>query len=219
MSSVITDDGTVIITQVYPRGKGVGAIAEPQLQHKESPIRKFLRGEPKALGAVQIMIGVFMFATGIVMSFDHAVSVYVGAPFWGGILFISSGSVSVSAEKYQTRCLVKAALVLNILGSVVAGFVFIAYCFGLLLDTFHSRSELKPGLNSIMMILSLLEMIITISTSGFACKELCSPSQSHMLIVQHVTSSQFKSQDSSDNPYKALVDVDETASVMTAPAE
>ncbi|KAG7459534.1 hypothetical protein MATL_G00211580 [Megalops atlanticus] len=219
MSSVITDDGTVIITQVYPRGKGVGAITEPQSQHKESPIRKFLQGEPKALGAVQIMIGVFMITTGIVMSFDHAVSVYLGAPFWGGVLFISSGSVSVSAEKRQTRCLVKAALVLNTLSSVAAGIVFIAYCFGLAFDSFHSSSVFKPGLNAILLILSLLEMIIAISTSGFACKELCSPSQSHMIIVQHVTSSQFKSQDSSDNPYKALVDMDETASVMTAPAE
>uniref|UniRef100_A0A2K6TXS0 Membrane spanning 4-domains A15 n=1 Tax=Saimiri boliviensis boliviensis TaxID=39432 RepID=A0A2K6TXS0_SAIBB len=74
------------------------------------PVETFLTGEPKALGTVQILIGLIHLGFGSVLLMvrrGHVGMFFIdgGVPFWGGACFIISGSLSVAAEKNHTSCL------------------------------------------------------------------------------------------------------------------
>ncbi|OBS58801.1 hypothetical protein A6R68_10129 [Neotoma lepida] len=89
------------------------------------PIETFLTGEPKALGTVQILIGLIHLGFGSVLLMvrrGHLGMLFTegGVPFWGGACFIISGSLSVAAEKNHTSCLVRSSLGTNILSAMAA---------------------------------------------------------------------------------------------------
>ncbi|XP_070284196.1 membrane-spanning 4-domains subfamily A member 8-like isoform X2 [Myotis yumanensis] len=73
------------------------------------PAQRSLK-EGKVLGAIQILIGLIHIGLGsvigMVLWYYAAVSFYGGYPFWGGILFIISGSLSVASEQQpRSSCL------------------------------------------------------------------------------------------------------------------
>ncbi|XP_037694898.1 membrane-spanning 4-domains subfamily A member 15 isoform X2 [Choloepus didactylus] len=75
------------------------------------PVEAFLTGEPKALGTVQILIGLIHLGFGSVLLLvrrGHLGMLFIegGVPFWGGACFIISGSLSVAAERNHSSCLV-----------------------------------------------------------------------------------------------------------------
>ncbi|KAL8182814.1 UNVERIFIED_CONTAM: hypothetical protein K2H54_002121 [Gekko kuhli] len=83
-----------------------------------------MRGSPRVLGAIQIVIGsvhltfgslLFMFS-GLYMSYIM-LSRYL---YWGGILFIFSGFLLMFADRYQASCVVKGSLALNVINSFAA---------------------------------------------------------------------------------------------------
>ncbi|XP_055439371.1 membrane-spanning 4-domains subfamily A member 15 isoform X1 [Bubalus kerabau] len=89
------------------------------------PGETFLTGEPKALGTVQILIGLIHLGFGGVLLMvrrGHVGMLFIegGVPFWGGACFIISGSLSVAAEKNHTSCLVRSSLGTNILSTMAA---------------------------------------------------------------------------------------------------
>nr|XP_019609566.1 PREDICTED: membrane-spanning 4-domains subfamily A member 15 isoform X2 [Rhinolophus sinicus] len=97
------------------------ATQAPDLQ----PMETFLTGEPKALGTVQILIGLIHLGFGSVLLMvrrGHVGMLFIesGVPFWGGACFIISGSLSVAAEKSHTSCLVRSSLGTNILSATAA---------------------------------------------------------------------------------------------------
>ncbi|TTI92388.1 Membrane-spanning 4-domains subfamily A member 15 [Bagarius yarrelli] len=74
----------------------------------ETPLRQFLKVQPKALGTVQIMIGVLTILFGIVLASDPVLlqaSVLSGNVFWGPIVYIITGSLAVAAENRLNSCL------------------------------------------------------------------------------------------------------------------
>uniref|UniRef100_A0A672HM27 Membrane-spanning 4-domains subfamily A member 15-like n=1 Tax=Salarias fasciatus TaxID=181472 RepID=A0A672HM27_SALFA len=82
---------------------------------------KFRKVHPKALGTVQIMIGVLTLLFGIATAVHiPSLGVLSGIFVWGALIYIASGSVTVAAEKHLSRCLINASLVLNIIAAVVA---------------------------------------------------------------------------------------------------
>ncbi|GAA6075887.1 membrane-spanning 4-domains subfamily A member 4A-like isoform X1 [Tachysurus ichikawai] len=83
----------------------------------------FLKGEPKAVGTVQIMIGSLTFLLGIVLTS------LVSYP-WPSV-FISSGALSVATAKNHNPCMVNASLGMNVFSAVVAGVFIVLF----LLDT------------------------------------------------------------------------------------
>ncbi|XP_015193202.1 membrane-spanning 4-domains subfamily A member 4D-like [Lepisosteus oculatus] len=168
----------------------------------QADLKKFLTGEPKALGVVQIMIAVALVLLGGIQIVALQVTVGIpGIPFWGAVFYIVSGSLSVAASNYPRSALINGALAMNIFSSVVA-------CIGAVLSGINivihksydytnrynsmlqwSTVSMSMGLSAAMLILSMLELAVAVSTAIFCCKATCcSSSPPHTILLQQVTS-------------------------------
>ncbi|XP_030046138.1 membrane-spanning 4-domains subfamily A member 15-like [Microcaecilia unicolor] len=221
MNPVVTGaNGVVVITQVIPpNGQHVIQAGPNILQNTlcqvPETLRKFFKGEPKALGVTQILIGLMQFILGVILVSAtptlSSIFAIIGLPFWGGVLFIISGSLSVAAKNKANMCLVKGSMVMNILSSIAAfiGIIFLSVdlsftyysyysCNYNFYDGHHSGSyyneydcqRLKDalmraihGIQGVLLLLMLLEFFISISTSAFGCKAVCCSSNSNMQSV------------------------------------
>ncbi|XP_048216519.1 B-lymphocyte antigen CD20 isoform X2 [Perognathus longimembris pacificus] len=95
------------------------------------PTQSFFMRESKALGAVQIMNGLFHLALGgllmIPMGVYAPICVTVWYPLWGGTMFIISGSLLVAAEKSFRKSLVRMKVIMNSLSlfSAISGIILL----------------------------------------------------------------------------------------------
>ncbi|KAF5896771.1 membrane-spanning 4-domains subfamily A member 4A-like, partial [Clarias magur] len=140
-----------------------------------SQLTSFMKAEPKTLGTVQIMIGVWTFLLGIVLSTYYlSPGTLSGITLWGSLLFISSGALSVATANNSNSCVMKAAMGLNAASAVAAGLALILLAVDLILGSIHSYTmHLLNGINGVLFIFSLLELNISICTFVFACKATC----------------------------------------------
>ncbi|KAL7890897.1 hypothetical protein AOLI_G00003730 [Acnodon oligacanthus] len=164
---------------------------------KSSPagfLGKFLKGEPKALGTVQIMIGLFTILSAFVVI--RTTFVVSGISFWGALIYISTGSLTIAAENKLNPCLVKASLGMNVISAVTAGidvFILSADLKAEVIYYDYSKScsfsstycESSYVLLSIILIFTLLEFCISICISAFACKATCSSQPMVMFVVSN----------------------------------
>ncbi|XP_043828480.1 B-lymphocyte antigen CD20 [Dromiciops gliroides] len=120
----------------------------------QSPtLKSFFRRESKALGAVQIMIGLFHFGLGgvllmVPMSTYAPICVTVWYPFWGGIIYITSGSFLVAAENTSRSCLVNTRLGMNaisLFSSISGVILLIMDIFNLTVSHFLKLQSLNLG--------------------------------------------------------------------------
>ncbi|XP_069477429.1 membrane-spanning 4-domains subfamily A member 4A-like isoform X1 [Ambystoma mexicanum] len=241
-------NGMCVITQYNPSGNAYPAEQSAQMVQTAGFLWRFIKGEPKALGVVQIMIGIMnillggiLVATGyppiaiicgvvfwggilvvqimigimnillggiLVATGYPPIAIICGVVFWGGILFIISGSLSISAEKKVTDCLVKGSLAMNVISAVASGIEFIFCIIDLIIsrDVYRSNCSysyynyycvqtafliMLTGVLVLLLILSLLEMCISIATSAFGCKAVChagSEASQPMIAVQYSSS-------------------------------
>ncbi|XP_075046051.1 membrane-spanning 4-domains subfamily A member 4A-like [Mixophyes fleayi] len=195
-------------------------------------LAKFFQGEPEPLGVTQIVIGITQIVLGIVLTvtckygfcMSLAVVVYSGVPFWSGVMYVISGSLSVAASYKPTIGKVTSNLVLNTISSVVAAIAVIMFCifFPNMPYSHHYRNELcayyKPsqecagefeslilveGIVTLLFILTVLELTIALSTSIFGCKTTCRTSYNEVsVVVYHTTSMNVP--DASAAPIAAL---------------
>ncbi|KAF5896758.1 membrane-spanning 4-domains subfamily A member 4A-like, partial [Clarias magur] len=175
--------GYSIVTQVVPSST-VPAAAEQDSSLTQSPLQKFLKGEPKALGVVQIMIGLLTILFGIVMAVPYwTISVMSGVVFWGSLFHIIAGSLAVSASNNLNVCVVKATLGLNIFSTIASGIAIIMlsldlvilhscyYFFGCVYNNIV-ESHIR-AIGGVLLLFSLLQFVVSITVSAFACKATC----------------------------------------------
>ncbi|XP_061452983.1 membrane-spanning 4-domains subfamily A member 15-like isoform X2 [Rhineura floridana] len=95
-------------------------------------VKKFYRGQPLALGITQILIGMMQIAFGIPISIAAVYRIdyfAVMVPYWTGILYIISGSLSVAAARNPKMPIVKGMLGMNVVSTVAAGIGIIFLSF------------------------------------------------------------------------------------------
>ncbi|XP_038167667.1 membrane-spanning 4-domains subfamily A member 4D-like [Arvicola amphibius] len=139
---------------------------------------KFLKGEPKVLGVVQVLIALINLILGIIMKseityFRPVLSVYVYAPVWGSVVFIISGSLSIAAGMRTTEVLVTTSLSFNTISSVVAAATSLISVFSVPMGALNYGHGIIVGTDALILILNVLEFCIAVSTSAFGCKAAC----------------------------------------------
>ncbi|XP_058010878.1 membrane-spanning 4-domains subfamily A member 15-like [Ahaetulla prasina] len=173
----------------------------PQQVPQKGPLERFLKAEPKVLGAVQILIGLIHvgFGTVSLSSIFYSYLFYPlttigGYPFWGGIFFISSGSLCVAAANSSNHGLVKSSVVLNITSAIMALTGIILYVCELSLgnafwryrNSYESLFNISYGLSCVLLLFSLLEFCIAVSLAHFGCQATCcSNAQPTVLFVPY----------------------------------
>ncbi|CAM5175600.1 unnamed protein product [Eretmochelys imbricata] len=189
--------GVVLLTQIIPQPHSSASSAPPR------PLRKFYQGEPLALGITQILTGIVQIAFGIILTLTndhHQVAIKVGTPFWTGILYILSGFICVEAAKNPKISLVKGMLAMNTLSAIVAGvgiiicsFSFVFYYPGVTCYWIEESKSCAPtsrvptdtmfGVVMILLVFTILEFCVSISSAAFGCKTLCRDSYSDTSVV------------------------------------
>ncbi|XP_054581173.1 membrane-spanning 4-domains subfamily A member 3 isoform X2 [Eptesicus fuscus] len=183
-----------------------GSPVEPELEnnsvYQSTEIsQNCQKGQLQALGVIQILNGVIILALGVFLGslqnlshlFRHFFffTFYTGYPLWGAVFFIISGSISVAAGRKPTRKLMQNSFGMNIASATIAllGFIFLSINLAFNSLSFKNcQSTLSPdlciymgassnGLVSLMLILTLLELCITISVSALWCKANCCSSR------------------------------------------
>ncbi|KAI2657386.1 B-lymphocyte antigen CD20 [Labeo rohita] len=84
------------------------------------PLHRFLRGQPKSIGVVLVMMGVGLFIFGIATNVetDAPTSAEQFTPFWLGILFFICGLLYILSERSPSKKLITASLALSIISVI-----------------------------------------------------------------------------------------------------
>ncbi|XP_054419674.1 membrane-spanning 4-domains subfamily A member 8-like [Pteronotus mesoamericanus] len=159
--------------------------------------------EGKVLGALQIVIGMvhiclaFILLTSVAGQYA-AVSFVGGYPFWGGITFIITGSLSVASEQQpNSPCLLKGSFSMNILSGIFCVIGIILFLVELILNSEYMPVNYNkwgvvsipiPGkaTSSVLLIFSLLELCIASTGAHFGRQLVSSPINNGPAIFQSV---------------------------------
>ncbi|KAJ6654135.1 hypothetical protein lerEdw1_007403 [Lerista edwardsae] len=137
---------------------------------------RFFKAETKTLGAIQILIGLIHFGLGpLPLIFYEAVR-FGHFLFWTGLFFITSGSISVSAENQKNINLVRCSVGFNILSAIMALISSIAHAIDLVVISLQVNPYSvfwQTGLSVLFLLFTLLEFCITVSTAHFGCLATC----------------------------------------------
>ncbi|XP_066577712.1 membrane-spanning 4-domains subfamily A member 4D isoform X2 [Amia ocellicauda] len=230
LTSVPTNGGVVIVTQMCPQGPGAVPIGAQQsglpqgfTSPRDAALKRFVKGEPTALGVVQIMIGLFSIGLGVVTLQDRFIADVIGLPFWTGLIYIVSGAVSIAGEKRKKNniCLMKAAMSMNIVSAVAAGIAILFDLTEVVVPhfRFHDSGDILRSLAWVMLFSSILEFCVAISVSAFGCKAVCNGSPAPVIVIQYGANSQPATQPSNPPGYQLAPDTEQDAFPKTPPPQ
>ncbi|XP_020938632.1 membrane-spanning 4-domains subfamily A member 4A isoform X4 [Sus scrofa] len=146
-------------------------------------LEKFLKGEPKILGVVQVLIALMNSSLGTVVMSVTLSHKYLEYSFYlacagyiisASVMFIISGSLSIAAGTKGTKGLVQGSLGLNITSSILAAIGIILLSLSFLVSSFDYTCRSNPDLENCSMILSIL-MVVFILPSNVHMAETASP--------------------------------------------
>ncbi|KAM7165204.1 membrane-spanning 4-domains subfamily A member 15-like [Macrochelys suwanniensis] len=191
---MVMNPGNQPLGSVYP-----GSPAEQVTQLRQMGMtERFLKAQSKTLGAIQVLTGLIHIGFGGVSGFfiGHyiCISFFGGYPFWGGLSFVVSGSLSVSAENHQNTCLGRGSLGMNITSAIFSAIGIILLLTELIINTSgysYSYSGAAKGNTVMLLLFTILEFSITISTSYFACQAICYTPNTAMLFRPYVANANF----------------------------
>ena len=195
--------GGVSQVPIYPNQSQVHVIHGNPPSVSQQPIERTLK-EGKALGAIQILIGLIhlglrsVMGTVLVGNYT-AVSFYGGFPFWGGIWFIISGSLSVLAEKHSrsSSCLLNSSVGLNIVSAIFSLVGITLFIVELIINTPYIYPVYDPhfptwgrvpgmAISGLLLIFCLLEVFITSLSAHFGCQLTCYQTNSVGVVIPNV---------------------------------
>ncbi|XP_078528087.1 membrane-spanning 4-domains subfamily A member 4A-like isoform X2 [Lissotriton helveticus] len=141
---------------------------------------RFLRGEPKALGVVQILLGMMLIALGALLLNNPITGVYPysGLPFWGATFVRGSMAMNIVSTIITLPAIIITSLDI-LLGSMnlsesSACDISIPGNDGQSCRSYQAGLVAQQrGVAALALILNTLELCITLSTSIFACKAVC----------------------------------------------
>uniref|UniRef100_A0A8C2CJM9 Membrane-spanning 4-domains subfamily A member 4A-like n=1 Tax=Cyprinus carpio TaxID=7962 RepID=A0A8C2CJM9_CYPCA len=197
-SKVLASDKATVIIQVNPQVAKDTVICDDGQQarvaYHNMALKGFFKAQPKALGTLQIMTGVMVFLLGILLSASlvgfRSMFVFSGITYWGSFIYISTGSLSVAAQIKRHPCVVKVSLGMNVISAITAAISILL--MGIEMETsvrFHRNCNYNSyhngddyckrlkvydkGITGILLVFFILQFIISIFISGFACKATC----------------------------------------------
>ncbi|XP_059927297.1 membrane-spanning 4-domains subfamily A member 4D-like isoform X3 [Gadus macrocephalus] len=160
-------------------------LASPQNEPTASEgLGKFQRLKPTILGAIEVTIGISMALTAIAYLAVDVDPYLTAILFWGILIYIPAGGLTIAADWKPTRAKVCAALGMNVLvalsavaGSPLHGFAIVIFGFEECVTLCHSEF--------VMLAASILLFIISIIVVASAVSALCAsrkPSKEHTVI-------------------------------------
>ncbi|XP_066519214.1 membrane-spanning 4-domains subfamily A member 4A-like isoform X2 [Hoplias malabaricus] len=181
-----TGPGYTIVTHVISPESATAQTG--QNPPSNNPLQRFLKGEPKALGTFQIMTGLITILMGIVLAANtNSLIVFSGIAFWGSLLYITAGALAVSASNKLTKCQVVGSLVMNVFSAITAGISIILLSLDFVIwgyrgcryrssyyeHYYNCSSELTDGILGVLLVFTIVQFIVSICLSAFACKSCC----------------------------------------------
>ncbi|XP_004437837.1 PREDICTED: membrane-spanning 4-domains subfamily A member 14 [Ceratotherium simum simum] len=151
-----------------------------------SSLLDFLKGEPKVLGAIQILLALIIAGVGIIFAFNYLnfsqsfpLVFFTGYPFWGAFIFFITGYLTGINNK--EKCLGQGVTAMNVISSLVAvagiTFTIISYRYQ------HKYCQtpsvegicvigriLFNGILSVLLIISIVELSISVTIVSFRSK-------------------------------------------------
>ncbi|KAK6471567.1 membrane-spanning 4-domains subfamily A member 8-like isoform X1 [Huso huso] len=167
MMASFVDSSIDIATQDEEDSENILKRYEPAclVPKKPATLGKFLKVEPTALGAAQIVIGLITIGLGIVLAMSPpSLIIIIKLPFLTGFLFLVCGSLSAAVEKYPKILWV--CLKMSLGSSLSAGIGIVLYSVDLSFWNSYSNKDqlsfMTAGIKGLLLSLTVLEICITL---------------------------------------------------------
>ncbi|XP_028647809.1 membrane-spanning 4-domains subfamily A member 8-like [Erpetoichthys calabaricus] len=168
-------------------------------------LNTFQKGELCILGILQLTSGIVNIVFGFISVLSSSYSLAdLAFPFWTGLLYIVSGSLTIEAGKNPKASLMRAMLIMNIISAVAAVIGVFMYSFVVFIEI-HTGvcpeyddlansdfvqckfEDTQIGIIALMLIFTILESFVSIITSSFGCRFICCHNLPVIVIQQHLT--------------------------------
>ncbi|XP_032214863.1 B-lymphocyte antigen CD20 isoform X2 [Mustela erminea] len=237
MSGIFQADPMKGPTAMHPIQK----IIPKRMTSVVGPTQNFFMRESKTMGAVQIMNGLFHLALGGLLMIHTDVyapiCITLWYPFWGGVMYIISGSLLAAADKNPRQSLAKGKMIMNSLSlfAAISGIIFLVMdIFNITISHFFKMENLNlakvslPYINihncepanpadknslSIQYCDSIRSVFLKLVTAGIVeneWKNLCSKPKSDVVVL-------LAAEEKKEQPIETTEDMVELTEVSSQP--